>query len=219
MRQYLLATVLLSLFVGSFSIAFGESEFEVSYNEESYICTVKGATFLVSISNNGRELLLTRRIKVLKKQLQKATGQKKAKIGKQIRVLAKLNRMVVKVCKQTSSSLFTPTPGSTLTPSTPTPTVVPTTGGNVGEGNFDNDGNVTSTGKALFGIPDSLSANVSRGKLVHDQQCVGCHAPKTNKSFSYLRTEIAKSPMFIDTTRMPDATLADLTAYINRFRT
>lgn len=98
-----------------------------------------------------------------------------------------------------------PTPTSTTPPSTPTAT----------SGNFDGNGNVTAAGKSLFGIPSSLSANISSGQSVWSKNCQGCHSEKTNRTFSTYKSMIAASPMFIT---LPDSEVAHLTAYLNRFR-
>jgi len=105
------------------------------------------------------------------------------------------------------------TPGATPT-ATPTasPTPTPQTG------NFDSQGNVTPAGKALFGIPSSLSANITAGKSVQTAKCSGCHAERTSRTFSDIRTNIKRSPMLFDEAQIPDPMLANLVAYLNRFR-
>lgn len=95
---------------------------------------------------------------------------------------------------------------------TPTPTPAPA------PGNFDSNGNVSAQGKALFGIPSELSGNISEGRTFYLLQCNGCHGDKLNKTFSQLRSAISASPMFFDTSQVPDPDLADVTAYVNRFR-
>jgi hypothetical protein len=103
--------------------------------------------------------------------------------------------------------------GSTGTPdsgSHPTPTPAPSAG------NFDSAGNVTAAGKSLFGIPSNLSANKNTGKSLYDATCHGCHtSEKTNRTFSFIKTATSGSPMFL---RLSDSEVANLTAYLNRFR-
>lgn len=103
----------------------------------------------------------------------------------------------------------TPTPQPTATVA-PTPTPVP--------GNFDNEGNVTEAGKVLFGIPPNLSANISRGRIVQQNKCTGCHVERVGWTFTAIRTNIKRPPMLFDEAQVPDPTLADLIAYLNRFR-
>ena len=111
-----------------------------------------------------------------------------------------------RACKKIS----TVTPGSSPTPA-PTSTPEPT-------GNFDLQGNVTPAGKILFGIPSSLVANVTAGKSVQTAKCSGCHTEKTGRTFLYLRSSIQRSPMLFDEGQIPDPMLANLVAYLNRFR-
>ena len=95
---------------------------------------------------------------------------------------------------------------------TPTPTPNPQTG------NFDNNGNVTAAGKAIFGIPSNLSANISAGRTVQQVKCTGCHVERTNYTFPVVREKIKQSPMLFDEEQVPDQQLANLVAYLNRFR-
>lgn len=118
----------------------------------------------------------------------------------------------------------TPTPGAVApgpiptatpqptSPPAPLPTNTPTTG------NFDTKGNVTEKGKALFGIPSNLSANVSSGKLVLQSFCTGCHGERVGLSYQTIDTAIRKSPMLYDESSISRQQLADLVAYLNRFR-
>jgi hypothetical protein len=97
----------------------------------------------------------------------------------------------------------------------PTPTRPPTPRPTSPSGNFDSNGNVTSVGKQLFGIPSSLSGNISRGNSVFQANCAGCHEQRVNRTYSSYRAAISRSPMNISLT---DTDLAHLTAYLNRFR-
>ena len=100
------------------------------------------------------------------------------------------------------------------TPSlTPTPTATP----NLGNTNFDSSGNVTPKGMVVFGIPSSLSGNITAGKNIVQSYC-SCHSDKNGLSFNSLRSAIALSPMFFDSTQVADPMLANITAYLNRFR-
>lgn len=85
-------------------------------------------------------------------------------------------------------------------------------------GNFDLNGNATTTGKTLFGIPLHLEANITQGRAVYETYCVGCHVERTNYTFPVVREAIKQSPMLYDESQIPDQTLAHLIAYFNRFR-
>jgi hypothetical protein len=87
-------------------------------------------------------------------------------------------------------------------------------GGTPGSAYFDASGNVTELGKGAFGIPAALSANVGRGQVIVQANC-SCHAEKTNRSFSTVKTRTAGTPMFFQFT---DPQIADIVAYLNRFR-
>jgi hypothetical protein len=104
----------------------------------------------------------------------------------------------------------TPAPARTATPA---PTATPASG------NFDSLGNVTAQGRVLFAIPSGSSANVSRGKTVFQSFCAGCHSERTNRTYTYLDQSIRRSPMLYDDLQLSrPQQLADLTAYLNRFR-
>lgn len=96
----------------------------------------------------------------------------------------------------------------------PAPTPTPFTGI---EGNFDASGNLTAKGKVTFGVPASIDGNISVGRVLSATNCA-CHSEMNGRSFSYLRATIAGAPMYFDATQIPDSMLANLTAYLNRFR-
>ncbi len=111
------------------------------------------------------------------------------------------------------------TPAVTPTPTpTPTPTVVATVTSAPGSGNFDDFGNVTEKGKITFGIPAQLSGNVTTGKNVTRSFCSGCHSEKVNRTYPVLDAAIRKSPMLYDESNITRQELADIVAYLNRFR-
>jgi len=70
----------------------------------------------------------------------------------------------------------------------------------------------------LFGIPSNLSANISAGKSVQAAKCTGCHEERLGHTFFDVRTNIKRSPMLYDESQIPDPMLANLIAYLNRFR-
>lgn len=99
---------------------------------------------------------------------------------------------------------------------TPTPTASPTP--SIPIYNFDSMGNVTAQGKITFGIPQHLSGNISIGRNIYLTNCVGCHIERNGRTFPQYRDIIARSPMLFDEFQIPDQELADLVAYMNRFR-
>lgn len=196
-----LSVVLLSL-----SILHAQTldEFVVEHKGINYSCSASGGSYEVGkVSNNGRISSLSKQIRTVRLALENAQGAKRTNLSNKLKNLQRLKREVVGVCKEANST------GST----TLTPIATPTS-----SGNFDAQGNVTSKGMALFMIPAGLSANIDRGKVVYDLNCTGCHAAKTGRPFTTLRTDIAKAPMDFDSSEITDASLADLTAYLNRFR-
>lgn len=108
-------------------------------------------------------------------------------------------------------------PGGIQTPApfgvpTRTPTPIPT----LTSTNFDSAGNVTEKGKTTFAIPSSLTANIEKGRLVsNNNSCTGCHGEKTSRSYTNLAGILPAAPMYI---QLSSQDLANLTAYVNRFR-
>lgn len=148
-------------------------------------------------------------MKNAKKDLKTASGKKREKLLKLIAKLRPTMKTGTAACENGPGQDPDPTSSGT-----PRPTSTPPPSG----GNFDANGNVTSQGKAAFGIPSNLSANRSQGQTLHAQWCAGCHGEKTNRSFSSLRTSIAEPTMGFTPAQISDQTLAHITAYLNRFR-
>jgi len=155
------------------------------------------------LSSKAGATLFTAYSQVLKKQKQKL--KKKPSVKNQKKV--KSTRQIKKKGSQACKNVVPPTPTTT-----PTPEVSPPP-----DGNFDAVGNVTDEGKLLFGIPSELNANIEAGLIIQNAEC-GCHGERNNRTFSQLRTAILGEPMFIGESEVPDQDLADLTAYLNRFR-
>ncbi|MCI5064851.1 cytochrome c [bacterium] len=99
----------------------------------------------------------------------------------------------------------TPTP-------TPTPEPAPT-------GYFTDNGDVTDLGKSVFEIPQSIAANAMAGEIVYNRNCTGCHEKRSRPTMPLLRLVISQAPMYYDEQVLPDQDIADLTAYLNVFRT
>ncbi len=135
------------------------------------------------------------KVQDLTKKVRASSGSKREKLQKKLDLLKLKTSRGDKACKDG--------PASTPTPS----------------GNFDSSGNVTAQGKSVFGIPASLSANVSQGKTANNLMCAGCHGERLNYSFTQLRSVTSASPMFFTSNDLSDATLANITAYLNRYRT
>ncbi|MCB0321412.1 MAG: hypothetical protein KDD60_10850 [Bdellovibrionales bacterium] len=111
-------------------------------------------------------------------------------------------------------------PSPTPTP-TPTPSLPPSP-----FKNFDANGNVSSVGKECFQIPSHLNADITSGASEAISQCSGCHGVNLNipagailasQKFQYMRERLKLEPMYLDESNISDASLANITAYLNRF--
>ena len=113
-----------------------------------------------------------------------------------------------------------PTPANPLPPPSstaiPSPTSTPTN--SIPGGNFSSSGDVTESGKLFFEIPNDLNANVSRGRVVYQSNCIGCHEERLNYPFSSIDFNIRRPPMLFDDAQISRQQRADLVAYLNRFR-
>ena len=104
----------------------------------------------------------------------------------------------------------TPTPSSGGGHPNPTPTPkVPML-------NFDSNGNLTSQGKANFGVPSNLSGNITAGASLYADYCT-CHTPFWNENFSYVRNVISGPPASFNSTEITDPMLANIIAYLNQY--
>lgn len=83
---------------------------------------------------------------------------------------------------------------------------------------FDVQGNMSSRGRQLLGIPANLESNIFIGKNVFEYHCTGCHNAQVNRTFPMYRSRTSDAPMFFTEELLPDEDLAHLTAYLNRFR-
>ncbi len=134
-----------------------------------------------------------------------------------------------KICKSGPPVSQTPLPDQTVTPGptppitiipveTPAagPTVIPTKTPTFTSQFFDLNGNATNIGKAELKIPFSLSANISRGRIISDNNsCTGCHLERINYDYNQLINKVPFDPMYIN---LNPQEFADLTAYLNRLR-
>ncbi|MCB0330610.1 MAG: cytochrome c [Bdellovibrionales bacterium] len=103
-----------------------------------------------------------------------------------------------------------PDEGGTTTP-TPTPSS--------STGYFYSNGDVTPLGKTEFQIPAGINANAFTGQAVYQMTCTGCHEKRSRPTMPILRVTIAQEPMYYTSDVLSDQDLADLTAYLNIYRT
>jgi hypothetical protein len=186
--------------------------YQLAVGSVTITCGASGSTYLAGALRKKTGPLTKANFNTYRALARKAKADaKKAPTKKKKSKLQKLAASYTMLDKSQSPQCASGPPGG----GTPTPT--PTPGGGSGS-IFDSAGNLTLEGKTLLGIPTTLEANISRGRTVQQNNCVGCHVERSLYTFTTLRVEIAESPMFFDLERMPDQALADLTAYLNRFR-
>jgi hypothetical protein len=167
----------------------------------------------IAISGSKLFTPLSDDLKILKSKLKSSiTAAAKIKVQKKIDKLKLQMKNENKVCSYGPEAAPGTSPG-TLPTSTPQPTATPTPSVS---GNFDSSGNVTSNGKITFGIPSNLNASREIGRAIWSSTCDGCHdVEKTGHSFSFYKSVIRESPMYIfDKT---DQDIANITAYLRRF--
>lgn len=206
-RHSLLALLLSSVFSVVTAMEAQTIElFEVASGSRTFFCHTKGSTYVAGLlaktNNTSTFTSYATEIKKIQRSILRATGKKKTSLQKKLKTYKARQKTDNPVCA--------------LGPPIQTPTPLPTS--SPGSGVFDPLGNVTETGKNLLQIPSGLSANISRGKTVYLSNCVGCHIERTNRTFSDLRFNTSRPPMFFNEQRLTDIDLADLTAYLNRFR-
>ena len=179
--------------------------FVVSSGGSEIVCGARGGTWIPGLLARRSDFTTFQSFeKILASQrnkIKRLRGTARTTLQRKIaKNSAKLRRQRP-VCRQGPPAGTTPTP----TPIAALPV-------------FDGSGSVTSYGKSVLGIPSEFSASIGGGRTVFQNNCVGCHVERTNRTFSNLRTNIARPPMFFDSSSMPDSSLAELTAYLNRFR-
>ncbi|MCB0353858.1 MAG: hypothetical protein KDD64_10050 [Bdellovibrionales bacterium] len=96
---------------------------------------------------------------------------------------------------------------------TPTPTPTPSQD----EGYFNSAGDVTALGKQVFEIPSQLRANIWDGMIIWEQTC-GCHELRSKSTMPLIREAILQEPMYFDQAALPDEDLANITAWLLKFR-
>ncbi len=180
--------------------------FQTSQNGHTYTCGMVNSKWNGGILVSGRFMPFSQLITNTKVKLRTATGKKKLKLKAKLASYKNSHSTVGSICRAAASGGG----GGGSTP-THTPTPPPSSGSN-----FDSSGNVTAAGKALFTIPSSLSANKSRGQTVWSSTCRACHSSEyQNKRYVDLVNVLPAAPMFV---HISNNQLADLVAYLNRFR-
>ncbi len=170
----------------------------------------------VSVGSSKIFTPLNNDLKSLKSKLKSTTTiVAKNKIKKKMKKLKARVKSEDNVCSNGPDAEAPPTNPVTEPTATPRPTATSTPSTPKSNSNFDTNGNVTDQGKIAFGIPSNLSANREAGKSLHNSSCNGCHVEKTGKNFSYYKSVIRLSPMFI--MDKSDQDVANITAYLRRF--
>ena len=165
-----------------------------------FTCGLSGSSWVPGKISGSSFLPLAAQLKSLKLSSKRASGSKKIKLQK------KIQKLKATIANGKTACFAGP-------PYNPTPSPTPAS-----FGNFDMAGNVTAVGKALFAIPSALNGNIAAGRTFWQAQCAGCHTDKLNRTMPQYRGFIAQSPMLFSEEEVPDEALANLTAYLNRFR-
>lgn len=84
---------------------------------------------------------------------------------------------------------------------------------------FTADGDVTEFGRSVFGLPAGLAANMVTGRTAWMTYCQGCHEERARLTFTEQRQAISQGPMFYTADALSDGDLAQIVAYLFRFRT
>jgi hypothetical protein len=181
--------------------AFAQTEtFQTTSNGKTITCGASGSSWIPgSLSGSKFTSLVTQRTKK-RTALKKATGAKLAQLKKAIKTLTTRIKTEGPVC-----ALGPPDDGDDEVPA---------------DGDyFDSSGNLTADGKLAFGVPSELSGNVTSGRVLHDNNsCKSCHTEKTNSSYSLVLESLEEPSMTYLADSLSTADLANLVAYLNRFR-
>lgn len=177
--------------------------FQMNQNGRTYTCGMVNSVWHGGMLVSGRFISFAQLITNTKVKMKTAAPAKKAAMKIKLASYKKSHTVVGAICRAAANSNNNP-PTSTPRPTPNTAT------------NFDSSGNVTAAGKTLFAIPSSLSANKDRGKTVWDGECRACHSSEyRNKRYTDLVNLLPGAPMYI---HLQSSELADLVAYLNRFR-
>jgi len=199
----------------------------------------KGVFYCRFVENSGWESgIITRNnlFRSFKSEIQRLKRlyrkNNSGKIQIQIKALQKRLNSSSKICGEritatpTLAITTTALPGSTPTiaspanttptvavTNTPTPTTTPTISF------FDANGIMSDAGKVFLNIPTNLSAGITEGQaLLSQYQCTNCHSERLNRSFDTYKENLRRPPMNFNEVNLPNADLAHITGYLNRFR-
>lgn len=180
------------------NVAFADT-FQVATGSGTLTCGYVRSAWVPGKMNRGAFVPFSTQVKKLKVKVRSARPPKKGKIRNKIK-----NLRAAIAAGKTMCAAGPPLGGSPL----PLPPSL---------GNFDAQGNVTAAGKAVFGIPSALNGNIGMGRSIFESQC-SCHGDMLNRSMPEYRSAISQAPMYFSTSEITDQMLANLTAYLNRYR-
>lgn len=213
--RYIFCLLLLCAVQATAQVDAREAIVEIGGKEKTIHC-VEGESGRLR-TRNGNERFIPFK-KIIRARRKKArTGNKKAR--RQMRKFRKLRKEADPACRsleEENSGGGSNNGGGSQTAPTPTPTATPSP---TAESYFERNGDVTALGASVFEMPEGIQANAFRGQTVYNMNCTGCHAKRSRPTYPLLRTAIAGSPMFYTEELMSDLDAADLTAYLNIFRT
>ncbi len=160
----------------------------------------------IFISNNEK-------IKALKKDLKKArTSRTRATVRKAVTKAEKKAKREAPFCRAGPGGTPTPTPTAGPTPppgATPTrtPTPAPTS-----RNCYNNAGDTT-----CFGIPGSNVGNISRGQVLFQSFCTGCHSEYRNREYPQIVNAFSSISQMNAYSGLSSAQVSDLAAFLNRY--
>lgn len=192
--------------------------FQVSTEDGKFVCGKISNKWVPGAYVNKKAKLFqphSAKIKQIQKQMAKADESLHESMQLQLSAVQAKLALGKPHCKKGKPKSGGGSGGSGGGGTTPTPTPTPPSSGT---NCFDSSGSATSAGKSKFGIPSSLGANITSGRYAVQSMCSGCHDDELGRTFSNLRTAIAADPMFYTSQDVSDAVLANITAYLNRFR-
>ncbi|MCB0360693.1 MAG: hypothetical protein KDD44_13690, partial [Bdellovibrionales bacterium] len=130
--------------------------FKTTASGTKYNCAhINGKYVPVLLDKQASNLVLplSEKLKEIKNKLRSASSTKKIKIQKSLRNLAKKNKKGLVACKNGPNNNSKPS-------NSPTPTPRPIPNQTLC---FDSNGDVSAAGKARFGVPSNMTANLNRG--------------------------------------------------------
>ena len=194
--------------------ASSDQVFQVDSGSGRFLCGLVASKWVPgSLTKNGDFQSLAQQISLLRAQIKKASGTKKAKLIKKSNTLRALRETRARACAGgPPTGGATPTPESIVT-GRPTATATPRTTSTPASGCFDSNGNTS-----CFGIPNGVRGNKNSGSVIVISDCNGCHSERQRnyQQITSSFTNVATMTRFID---LPVQDVADIVAYLNRFNT